>query len=343
MRQIYGYPIALLLVTACMLMPTGACGQNKKQNKKQIESSDPETFGADFHVVYKKNEKRDLRLYFFDPDGESQSNRPAVVFFFGGGWVGGTPRQFVPHAEYLKSRGVVAVLADYRTKRSHGTSPKECVYDAKSAVRFLRTNAKKFRIDASRIAAAGGSAGGHVAAATATLKELNQPNEDTSVSCVPNAMVLFNPVYNNGPGQWGHKTVKNYWKTISPHHNIRQGIPPGIVFLGDQDKLISVETAKAFQAKMKEAGSDSQLHVYDNMGHGFFNFGRNKNEPFADTVKKMDAFLVQHGFMEGKDQVDTFLKHYQPATKKNSGKKNSGKKKKRDKTRESTRPANERV
>ena len=102
----------------------------------------------------------------------------------------------------------------------------------------------KLGVDPQRIGAGGGSAGGHVAAAVATVPGLNEEGEDLSTSCLPDALVLFNPVYDNGPEGFGYTKVKERYKEISPMHNLREGMPPTIVFLGDQDKLIPVSTGE---------------------------------------------------------------------------------------------------
>ena len=128
-----------------------------------------------------------------------KDQRPAVVFFFGGGWNGGSPSQFAPHCEYLASRGMVAMTADYRVKSRQGTTPFDCVEDGKSAIRYVRQHAKELGVDPKKIAAGGGSAGGHVAAATGTVRGMDEKNEDSGISSKPDALILFNPVYDNGP------------------------------------------------------------------------------------------------------------------------------------------------
>ena len=118
--------------------------------------------------TYKKTKQADLEIVVHFPPGWKETDkRPGIVFFFGGGWTNGTIKAFEPQAIYLASRGMVAACADYRIKSKHGVTPKECVEDAKSAVRWLRQNAAKLGIDPNRIAASGGSAGGHLAACTA--------------------------------------------------------------------------------------------------------------------------------------------------------------------------------
>jgi acetyl esterase len=256
------------------------------------------------HLVYKEASGSKLILNIFFPKGHKPKTdkRPAIVFFFGGGWNGGSPSQFTPHCQYLASRGMVAITADYRVKSRQGTSPFECVKDGKSAVRWIRKNAKKLGIDPSKLASGGGSAGGHVAAATGTLSGLEEDGEDSSISSKPNALVLFNPVYDNGPKGYGHERVKDRYKEISPLHNIRKGTPPAIVFLGDQDKLIPVSTAEKFKTLMEKAGSRSDLHVYKDQPHGFFNQGK-KGNYYEKTVLEMDKFLISLGWLKGKPTI----------------------------------------
>ena len=117
---------------------------------------------------YKKTKQADLAIHVhFPPAWKKEDKRPAIAFFFGGGWTSGTVKQFEPQAAYLASRGMVAARTDYRVKSRHNVTPDACVEDAKSAVRWLRQNAAMLGIDPDRIVASGGSAGGHIAACTA--------------------------------------------------------------------------------------------------------------------------------------------------------------------------------
>src|SRR6478609_8954100 len=70
--------------------------------------------------TYKKTKQTDLEIHVhFPPDWKKDDKRPAIVFFFGGGWTSGTVKRFEPQAEYLASRGMVAARADYRVKSRH--------------------------------------------------------------------------------------------------------------------------------------------------------------------------------------------------------------------------------
>jgi acetyl esterase len=190
---------------------------------------------------------------------------------------------------------MICILVDYRVKSRQQTTPFESLKDAKSAVRYIREHADKFHIDTSKIVAAGGSAGGHLAAATALIDGYNENTDNMSVSCIPNALVLFNPVIDNGPGGYGYDRIGDAYKSFSPLHNIKNGAPPTIIFLGTNDNLIPVETAKYCQKVMEKVKSRCELHLYEGQTHGFFSY---KNfEYYKKTVSEADKFLQSLNYL----------------------------------------------
>ena len=256
-------------------------------------------FKPDRQIVFKSFDKDPLELNVFLPQGwKAGDKRPAIVFFFGGGWVGGTPAQFFPQSRYLASRGMVSISAQYRTRNSHGTSPIECVADGKSAVRWIRQHASELGIDPDRIAAGGGSAGGHVAATTGVIDGLDEKGEDASVSSTPNALVLFNPAtdISDNP-RWGDRALDG-----SPLQHVDTGAPPTIVFHGKADTTVPYKTAEAFCQAMAEARNRCELVGYDGRPHGFFNYTRSR-AAYTSTVWHMDRFLASLGYLEGEPTV----------------------------------------
>jgi acetyl esterase/lipase len=242
-----------------------------------------------------------LRLWIFRPQGwKATDRRPAAVFFHGGGWVGGRPGQFDTQARYLASRGMVCALVEYRLlgKEEPGkapTPPVTCCRDAKSAMRWVRSHAGELGIDPSRIAAGGGSAGGHLAAFTGMVGGLDDPADDTSVSARPDALILFNPVLDNGPGGWGHNRVRDRYKEFSPAHNVSKDDPPAIIFLGSEDRLVPVRTIEEFRANLRKEGVRCEAFVYAGQAHGFFN-----KEPWTTkTLIEADRFLESLGWISG--------------------------------------------
>lgn len=249
--------------------------------------------------TYKEVAGVTLKMDIFEPRQKSPARRyPAIVFFFGGGWMGGSPTQFYPHCEYLAGRGMIAMAAEYRVQSRNGTSPAECVQDGKSAVRWIRSHADRLGIDAGRIAAGGGSAGGHVAAAVATTSGFVEAGEDESISCRPNALVLFNPVFDNGPEGYGHDRVREFFPAISPLHNLKPGTPPTIVFLGTNDKLIRVATAEDYRTRMESNGDRCELRLYEGQSHGFFNYRAADRTYFDRTLNEADKFLTSLGWID---------------------------------------------
>ena len=98
-------------------------------------------FADEKTFTYKSAPQAELKIHVhLPPDWKPSDKRPAIVFFFGGGWKSGTVKQFEPQATYLASRGMVAARADYRVESRQDVTPDACVEDAKSAVRWLREN-----------------------------------------------------------------------------------------------------------------------------------------------------------------------------------------------------------
>jgi acetyl esterase/lipase len=253
----------------------------------------------DEQIVYKTVDCTELRLHVFKPEGHSPSDkRAAVIFFFGGGWNGGSPGQFYPQCAYLASRGMVAMSAEYRVKSRNGTTPRECVKDGKSAIRWARMHAETLGIDPGRLAAGGASAGGQVAAATGTVAGFDEAGEDLRIRSRPDALVLFNPVFDNGPGGFGYHRVKEYWSEFSPMHNISESTPPTIVFLGTKDEYIPAVAAQKYKGLMDQVGRRCDLHLYEEQPHGFFNIDR-ENGYYEKTKMEMDRFLLSLGFLTG--------------------------------------------
>lgn len=252
-------------------------------------------FSQNKKIIYKRVDTTELVMEVFKPKDISEKH-PAMIFFFGGGWNKGSIKQFEPHAKYFSQRGLVCFLVDYRVKNRHQSTPIESLKDAKSAIRFIREHAEEYHIDTSKIIASGGSAGGQLAAAAALAEEFNEDTDNLSVSCKPNALVLFNPVVDNGPGGVGYERVGNQFKEFSPLHNIKKGAPPTIIFQGTDDYLIPVETIKYYQLVMQKVSSRCDLHLFEGKKHGFFNY--NKFENYKKTVSETDLFLQSLGYLE---------------------------------------------
>ena len=251
-------------------------------------------------MTYKTVGDKELKIYVhYPPDWKASDSRPAIVFFFGGGWTSGTVGQFEPQAEYLAGRGLVAARADYRVKSRDGVTPDKCVEDARSAVRWMRRNAKELGIDSRKLIASGGSAGGHLAACMMIRDSVEAPGDDLSISTVPQAMVLFNPVLNfdheliigriNGDSQLARK--------ISPTLHLDKNSPPALILFGTADKLKVF--GDEYWGKAETLGVRADKYLAEGQGHGFFN-----KSPWTErTVIAADKFLASLGFLKGEPTI----------------------------------------
>jgi acetyl esterase/lipase len=247
--------------------------------------------------VYKSIDGAELRLHVFNPSAHRISDtQPAIVFFSGGGWTHGTVEQFVPHAIHLAQRGMVAIVADYRVFDRYKTTPFDAMADAKSAIRWLRSHAKELGIDPQRIAAAGGSAGGHIALAAALFDNFDDPKEDKRISSRPNALVLFNPAidtsYDRNKVLFGDRG-----REASPIHHMNGMMPPMVIFHGKADKVIPYAEVEKFCSEARHLGDQCKLFGYDNASHGFFTPRHKHGEWYRETLVEMDRFLTSIGFL----------------------------------------------
>lgn len=259
-----------------------------------------ETTAPSSIITYKKIQGGDLKLHVFSKlKYEKVKKRPAIIFFFGGGWTGGHPKQFYPHCEFLSEKGMLAISAEYRTQGSHGTTPFQCVEDGKSAIRWVRENAAKLKIDPNKIIAAGGSAGGHVAACSGIINGFETGNSE--ISSKPQALILFNPVCDTSSDGYGQKKIGNNWKKISPIHNVSKETPPTCIFHGTADTTVPLTNAEEFQKKIREEKIKCELHTYKDEKHGFFNYGRGNGSAYNDTTLKMKLFLESQGLLDKED------------------------------------------
>lgn len=309
---------------ACCVAGVISAFAEAEQLGEQLGTWDyPPTLPEAREEVYKTIGDTKLNLYLFTPEGHKQSDRrPAIVFFFGGGWRGGTPGQFHPQCKYLASRGMVAITADYRVKSRQGATPMQCIADAKSAIRWVRREADRLGIDPTRIVACGGSAGGHLAACTGIVPGFDEPEEDADISSVPNALALYNPAIMLAPYKGedliGEEKVARFREmadgtpeAISPIHHVRSGLPPTIIFHGTKDEAVPYPTVVLFDKHMRAEGNVCKLKGYVDQPHGFFNTGRGGDEErqtremkmYRSTTRSLDEFLTSLGYLVGQPTI----------------------------------------
>jgi acetyl esterase/lipase len=262
------------------------------------------------HYTYKITPQGDLKLRVYLPqDWSADDHRPAILFFFGGGWIGGGINHFSAQAEYLAKRGMVATLIDYRIDSKHHTTPDKAVEDGLDAMKWIADNAGKLGIDTDKIIASGASAGGHIATCLALC---NTKETDKKSGMRPSLLVLFNPVLDltNATAELEFSSRElelieaigpDVARAISPNQHINEQTPDTLMVFGENDPLL--QQASDFILIAKQFGTETQLLVAPNNGHGFFN-----KEPWkSSTMRAIDQYLVEKSYLSGEPRITSAI------------------------------------
>jgi acetyl esterase/lipase len=144
---------------------------------------------------------------------------------------------------------------------------------------------------------------------------MDEPGEDMSISSKPNAMVLFNPALVLAPvgglKPFDEKRMAGLRERmgiepakLSPYHNVASGAPPTIIFHGTGDTTVPFATAQLFADRMQSEANVCRLVPFEDRPHGFFNYGRGDGKDYIATVRAMDEFLAEQGFLKGGPTIE---------------------------------------
>jgi acetyl esterase/lipase len=240
-------------------------------------------------IVYKVVNGKELMLDIESPM-PGGIPKPTIVFLCGNSW-GYTAtfdrKEFAYGLDLAATQGYVGVTVDYSSTRPNstdrpvGTFPAQ-LYDVKSAVRFLRANAKRFGIDPNRIAAVGHSSGGNLAlmlGLTRTVDGLEGKDDYPQYSSAVQAVVNFaGPTelasdYGATPDVDGAylggtpKEVPATYRMASPITYVRRDAPPILTIHGDKDSSSFIAQALLLDSRMKQIGGVHTLIVKKGAGH----------------------------------------------------------------------------
>jgi acetyl esterase/lipase len=269
---------------------------NSSQTTTNAPVLTPVTLPGAETFVYREGKPEPMRLHVFKPkDWQEGDRRPALVFFFGGGWTTGTPERSAGYARWAATLGMVGVAPDYRTKGRFGTTPLESVADGRSALRWVEDHAEKLGIDPRKIVVGGSSAGGHVALWTAI--EHTPPGSATNDSphVKPVALILVSPVsdtsMNTGytPERFGENA-----EALSPVHQLDAKMPPVLVFHGDADTTVTNRQSIALHDKLVAASNICEFISVPGGNHGF----QSQLPEWKDKSRAiMEEFLAKQGIL----------------------------------------------
>lgn len=244
------------------------------------------------------------------------TGRPAILFIHGGGWGAGKPALFEPHARYFASRGLVAVTVEYRLTSEPGVTVFDCVADTKGAVRWVRAHAEELGVDPNRVAVAGDSAGGHLAASLNLIPGLEAPGEDLKIPSRPDAAILYNPIVDLLPpegwdlakrnGESG-KLIAGRAREISPIHHIRREDPPAppmLLIHGRADTVTPIANSDRFAQLLRERGDAPDYNRLNGQNHAFILRGYGPEAVVAAGLFATDRFLQGLGWLRGPSPLE---------------------------------------
>lgn len=255
--------------------------------------------------TYKTVDGAELKLHVFKPSETATAPRPAMILLHGGGWNAGSPEWTYDRARRYATRGMVAIGVQYRLADFKTITPLDAMADTRDAIRWVRTHAGELGIDPARVAVYGWSAGGQLGLAAMLFDD----SPAGAVSAAPNALVLLSPAVSIASSGYARALLAGRAEpsAISPAEHVRAGMPPIVMFNGDQDLVTTIGGARRFCDAVTGAGGRCELHVYPGVGHLLTRkLDREAQEmgPFdpdpktiADTLAKGDAFLESLGYL----------------------------------------------
>lgn len=295
------FAFAAIVSFSCQVLPgaeTTATPPTSPTSKRGQDHVDQ--LGKDLQpsraVVYKRVGDRELSLHLFEPEGfKPTDQRPGYIVIHGGGWGGMTPARMFPFAAHYARLGMVGISVQYRLYNPRtDTTVFDCVKDARSAVRYVRAHARELGIAPDKLVVSGGSAGGHLAAATALFDSINEADEDPTVSCRPDALVLLFPVIDTSAQGYGQAKIGPRWQELSPVHHVRPGLPPTLLFHGTGDTVTPYRGAQLFHEAMLKAGNICEMESHAGGAHGYLM----RTEALYDSTQaRTETFLKKLGYL----------------------------------------------
>ena len=256
-------------------------------------------------VVYGKGGEEELKLNLGRPKEQSGPS-PCVVIIHGGGWAAGNKSQHDGQVRELAKRGYVAATVGYRFAPKH-IFPAQ-IEDVKCAVRFLRANAEKYKIDKDRIGAVGFSAGAHLSMLLGTMDKEDglegdggNPEQPSKV----NAVVAFFGPTDLTSSDWPEKTGQilvsflggsrqekpELYKKASPITYVTPGDAPMLLIQGTKDGLVPWTQATAMGDALTKAGVYGRVDLILGAHHGWWNDEFETRRTVDETWAFFEQFL----------------------------------------------------
>lgn len=249
--------------------PASRLLQEDAEPKSTAKVETPLTLPGAESFIYHDVQPEPMRLHIFKPKGWSAADqRPALIHFFGGGFVRGVPTQSAGWARQAAKLGMIGVAADYRVLTRHGTDGTACISDARAAVRWLQVHAGELGLDPKRIVVSGSSAGGHLAIWTAITA--SPPGSDPAEAPLekPAALILMWPAADFTLFSAQKDRFGGHGRACSATQNLDAQMPPSLLLHGDKDPTVPYESSVILHRTLTGTGNSCEFITMPGNGHG---------------------------------------------------------------------------
>jgi acetyl esterase/lipase len=277
-------------------------------------------------VVYKTTPQGDLSIDIYYPEKKLKGEYPAVIYTHGGGWAAGSKAkawsaQIGQVNQGLIRQGFCVVAVQYRLVSKGGaTAMRDCVIDAKDAIRYLAKNRKRLHVNTDQIFPFGDSAGGQMAQMLLLSPPESLPGDESlkgySYKTIA-GLSWYGPCDFEKPELFNHDDRKNFrdrfgarilysdtkpedklamYREMSPIHYLKKDSPPLMMIQGDGDTTIPVKHAYHMDKRAKELGAPVEIMIVKHAGHNWRQAdGTTPIQPAKPLIyKKSVEYILSH-------------------------------------------------
>ena len=261
-------------------------------------------------VAYAERDGQALRYDIAYP--REPGLHPLVILLHGGSWSGGDRSAMRGEMLALAAEGYAAATVSYRLTSAPTNLFPAAIADVRCAVRHLRAHAADYDLDASRVAAAGYSAGAHLASLLGTAADVRGLDDDCPADASPRVQGVISyagpqDLRVNGPYTREQADIVTNFLGVfpgddpataalaSPIVHVREGAPPFLLVHGTDDDLVPVDHPRRMAAALRRLGTPATLIELPRIGHGFVGLATSENAKVRCTTLAFLSRVLRSG------------------------------------------------
>jgi len=272
-----------------LIWPDGA-PENITLDGPEIDRTSPDDNMVDGRYVTRFTNITEPTLTFYPAPASKNTGSTVLVCPGGGYWIVAYDLEGIEVCQWLNSIGVNAALLKYRVPKREGREKHEvALEDAARAMQIIRSHAKEWNLDPTKVGVLGFSAGGHLSATlsnTAEMPEVEGYSWLEGIKIRPDFTVLIYPAY---------LVIEEQDDAISPEVQPTTDTPPTFISISMDDPL-RVEGAMRYALELKKLGVSAELHIYSEGGHGYGL--RRTQTPVTTWPDRVEDWMRYSGLLE---------------------------------------------